>query len=207
MKTIGITGPTGSGKTTALHHLRCLGAEVIDADRVYHELLSHSEELKNILTGAFGEDILDEGGKIDRRRLAEAVYPDRLEELNHLTHPLIVAEIRQRTQAAKQRGCPAVAIDAIALIESGLGETCDLVVAIMAPVELRVRRIMARDGIDESYARRRILAQKPDDFFRNHSDYVLENLESDTPETFGRRAFVLFQKLLAEPGPSERKGF
>lgn len=196
MKTIGITGPTGAGKTTALNALRSLGAEVVDADAVYHRLLEESESLKKALTGAFGEEILDKMGKIDRRRLSQAVYPHRLEELNALTHPAILSEIAEEKRRAEKAGCPALAIDAIALIESGLEEWCDVVVAVLAPLELRVRRIMARDGIDEDYARCRALAQKPDEFFRSHSAYTLENREGDTPEAFGERALALFRELL-----------
>ncbi len=196
MKVIGITGPTGAGKTTALNALRSLGAVVLDGDAVYHELLESSTEMKKALTGAFGRDILDREGKIDRRLLAEAVYPDGLERLNQVTHPLIVAEIAQRVEKARREGRPAAAIDAIALVESGLGELCDVIVAVLAPLDLRVKRIMARDGIDEAYARRRALAQKPDAFFRAHSDYALENVENDTPETFGERALELFRILV-----------
>ena len=190
MKTIGITGPTGAGKTTVLNALRSLGAEVVDADAVYHRLLEESESLKKALTGAFGEEILDKMGKIDRRRLSQAVYPHRLEELNALTHPAILSEIAGLKRKAEGEGRAALAIDAIALIESGLGEWCDVV------VEVRVRRIMARDGIDEDYARRRALAQKPDTFFRSHSDHTLENREGDRPEDFEERALLLFRALL-----------
>lgn len=197
MKIIGITGPTGAGKTTALKALQALGADVVDADAVYHRLLEESKSLKKALTGAFGEEILDKMGKIDRRRLSQAVYPDRLGELNALTHPIIVAEIRRLTREAEAQGRPAVAIDAIALVESGLARQCDVVVAVLAPLELRVRRIMARDGIDEDYARRRALAQKGEDFFRSHSDCVLENSETDTPEAFGERTLAFFQEILA----------
>ncbi len=196
MKVIGITGPTGAGKTTALNALRSLGAVVLDADAVYHRLLEEDEGLRRALVGAFGENILDGEGKIDRRRLSDAVYPHRLDELNGLTHPAVVTATDREIAAAKAAGRPALAIDAIALIESGLAVRCDVVVAVLAPLELRVKRIMARDGIDEAYARRRALAQKPESFFRAHSAYVLENVEGDTPETFGARALALFEKLL-----------
>lgn len=199
MKIIGITGPTGAGKTTALNALRELGAEVIDADEVYHELLRESGEMKAALVSAFGPGILDGDGQVDRKALAGAVYPDRISELNHLTHPFVVAEIGRRVAAARQAGAPAAAIDAIALIESGLGETCDAVVAVVAPLEVRLRRIMARDGIDVDYARRRALAQQSEEFYRAHADYALENGEGDTSETFGARAKALFQKILTEP--------
>lgn len=196
MKIIGITGPTGAGKTTALNVLRALGAEVIDADAVYHELLETDEALKEALVAAFGTQLLDGMGKIDRRTLSNVVYPDRLEELDQITHPAVLAAIDRQIEAAKGAKRPAAAIDAIALIECGLAERCDAVAAVLAPLETRVRRIMARDGITEGYARRRALAQKPDGFFLEHADYVLENRACDTSETFVRRAETLFSALL-----------
>lgn len=197
MKIIGITGPTGAGKTTVLHALAALGAEVVDADEVYHRLLAQSGEMKTALTGAFGRHILNERGEVDRRRLADAVYPHRLEELNALTHPRVVKAVRERIGAAREEGRPALAIDAVALMESGLSARCDIVAAVLAPKELRIRRIMARDGIDEAYARRRVDAQKPDSFYRSHADYVLESREGETPEAFALRAQTLFRPLLS----------
>lgn len=196
MTVIGITGPTGAGKTTALNALRELGVEVIDADAVYHGLLAESRELKKALVSAFGADILDKDGQIDRRALAQAVYPDRLPELNGITHPFVVDEVECQIARAEEKGYPGVAIDAIALVESGLARRCDAVVAILAPLELRIRRIMTRDGIDEAYARRRALAQKEEAFFRANSQYVLENGPEDTPESFREKALGLFRKLL-----------
>ena len=196
MKIIGITGPTGAGKTTVLNALRSLGAEVVDADEVYHRLLAESDEMKAALTAAFGGHILDGRGEVDRKRLADAVYPHRLEELNAITHPHVAAAVEERIDAAKAEGRPALAIDAIALMESGLSDRCDIVAAVLAPKELRIRRIMARDGIDEAYARRRVEAQKPDSFYRSHADYVLESREGETPEAFALRAQTIFRPLL-----------
>ena len=196
MRVIGITGPTGAGKTTALNALRSLGAEVVDADQVYHRLLAENEDLKAALTGAFGKAILNDEGAIDRKQLAQAVYPDRLEELNALTHPYVVSAVEETIQTAREENCPVLAIDAIALMESGLAQKCDTVVAVLAPKALRLRRIMARDNIDESYARRRIEAQKPDEFYVAHADHILKNEPEDTPETFADRATALFQTLL-----------
>ena len=87
-----------------------------------------------------------------------------------------------------------MAIDAIALIESGVGETCDAVVGILAPSEVRIRRIMAREGISEEYARKRVEAQQGDDFFRAHCTHILMN--EDSPEEFSARALALFQSLI-----------
>jgi len=192
---IGITGPTGAGKTTALHALRALGVEILDADGVYHTLLRENKALQTALITAFGEEIADAAGTIDRKRLSQVVYPSRLEELNRITHPFVLAALEQRLTKARAADC-SVAIDAIALLESGVGEWCDVIVSVLAPPEVRVRRIMLRDGIDEAYARRRVLAQKPDDFFRQNSDFVLENAQEDTPERFAARAEILFQTIL-----------
>lgn len=196
MKVIGITGPTGAGKTTALRALKELEAECLDADQLYHKLLAENTAMQDKLVKSFGKEILNPEGEIERARLAQVVYPDRLEELNAVTHPFVITEVDKAIQCCKENNCKVVAIDAIALVESGLGVRCDLVVAVLAPLELRIRRIMARDGIDESYARRRALAQKGEQYFREHSDYVLENSETETQQAFQQRAEVLFQSLL-----------
>ena len=199
MKIIGITGPTGAGKTTALRALTQLGAWIIDADEVYHRLLEESAPLREALTARFGT-IQDERGKIDRKRLGNVVFgdPAALADLNAVTQCFVGAEVDRQLAEAQAQGRSAAAIDAIRLIESGLGERCDAVVGVIAPAELRVRRIMAREGIPEDYARKRVEAQQGEDFFRAHCDHLLENTEGDTPEAFGARALVLFTQILSQ---------
>ena len=198
MKIIGITGPTGAGKTTALKALTALGACIIDADAVYHRLLEESGPLCAALAERFGPAILTPEGRIDRKALGHVVFgdPEGLDELNTITHRFIGEEIHRQLTQAERDGRPAAAIDAIALIESGLGEGCDAVVGILAPKEVRIRRIMAREGISEDYARRRVEAQQGDGFFRAHCGYILENREDDTPEAFRARARALFEQIL-----------
>ncbi|OUN86402.1 dephospho-CoA kinase [Flavonifractor sp. An52] len=196
MKRIGITGPTGAGKTTALNVLTELGAHIIDADQVYHDLLAHSTPMGDALTARFGSAILDETGQVDRKALGSVVFadPTALADLNAITHRFIIEEIDRQAAQAETDGRSAVAIDAIALIESGVGETCDAVVGILAPREIRIRRIMAREGIPEDYARKRVEAQQGDGFFRAHCTHILEN--QGTAEEFGRKALALFQTLI-----------
>ena len=109
---------------------------------------------------------------------------------------VLVEEVRGYITGRDSSGVR-VAIDAIALIESGLGETCGAIVGILAPRELRIRRIMAREGISEDYARKRMEAQQGDGFFRTHCDYLLENRADDTPEAFQARAKQLFEQILS----------
>ena len=200
MKIIGITGPTGAGKTTALRALADLGACVIDADAVYHRLLEESAPMREALTARFGASILDDGGKIDRKRLGNLVFgdPAALADLNAITHRFVGEEIARLEAQAAREGRPAVAIDAIALIESGVADRCDAVVGVLAPRELRVRRIMAREGIPEDYARRRVEAQREDEFYRTSCGYLLENNGEGDEAAFADRARTLFAQLLAE---------
>lgn len=204
VKYIGITGPTGAGKTTALHELEALGALVIDADQVYHQLLEGSAPLRQALTQAFGEGILDASGRLDRKALGRQVFGNSaaLARLNAITHPFVGAEIDRLAGEAEAAGRTAVAIDAIALIESGVSERCDVVVGVLAPAEVRVARIMAREGIPEDYARRRVAAQQGEEFYRAHCTYILEN-SGDDPQAFRQQARALFTALL-EQGESHR---
>ena len=170
-----------------------LGAHVIDADRVYHQLLEGSAPMRVELTARFGPGILDGAGRVDRKALGGVVFADpaALADLNAITHRYVMEEIQRQTAQAAAQGRPAVAIDAIALIESGAADACDVVVGVLAPKEVRVRRIMAREGISEAYARKRVDAQQGDDFFRAHCGYILENGGED-PAEFEARALALF---------------
>ena len=112
-----------------------------------------------------------------------------------------VLSVDRRIRQAEAEGRPAAAIDAIALFESGLDRMCDRTLAVLAPAELRIRRIMAREGVSEEYARTRVNSQHTDDWFRSRCDVTLENTEADTKETFSQRARALFQSILEEETP------
>ena len=193
---IGITGPTGAGKTTALSELEKLGGCIIDADAAYHELLANDKTLRDELEHRFGP-LTDEQGNFQRKKLGAVVFSDpaAMAALNAITHRYIGAAIRARIARAEEQGRPAAAIDAIRLFESGLAEDCHTTLAITAPPEIRVRRIMAREGISEEYARARVASQPSDDFFTQRCDHVLIN-DCATAEEFGDRARALFESIL-----------
>lgn len=177
MTVIGITGPTGAGKTTVLNVLRELGGAAADCDAVYHDLLRTSIPMQNELKNRFGCEIFDANGGLRRKEFGAIVFGDQsaLAALNAITHRYIIAELRRRIARAEAENRPAIALDAIALLESGAGELCGATIAVTALPEVRVRRIMAREGISEEYARRRVAAQKPEAWFEAHCTYTLRN--------------------------------
>lgn len=177
MTVIGITGPTGAGKTTVLNVLQDMGGAVADCDAVYHGLLRASAPLREELRARFGGEIFDGAGGLRRKALGAIVFGDAqaLASLNAITHRHIVAELERLIAQAGAQGRPAIALDAVALLESGAGALCHVTVAVTAPEEARAARIMAREGIPEEYARARIRAQKPGSWFEQHCTYTLRN--------------------------------
>lgn len=172
---VGLTGGSGSGKTTALRCLEDLGALILDADKIYHELTVNSAALREELTARFGPVYRD--GALDRRTLAARVFSDpaALADLNAITHKYVQDEIEARLRAHAMAGGTLAAIDAIELLNIESGRRTWPKVAVTAPAEDRVRRLMARDGIPAEAARARIAAQHSDAWFREHCDHVLVN--------------------------------
>ena len=169
---LGITGGTGCGKTTLLNCIRDRGGLVLDCDEVYHRLLREDAGLLEAIGTRFPGTV--EEGSLDRKKLGSLVFSDEgaLMDLNAITHKAVKAEVVRALEAEKPG---LAAIDAIALFEGNLAELCDKTVAVTAPLEDRVKRLMLRDGISESYARSRISAQHEEGWFRERVNFVLEN--------------------------------
>lgn len=193
---IGITGPTGAGKTTALGEVKKLGGAVIDCDAVYHDLLESDNTLQDRLEREFG-DIRDDSGAVDRKKLGAIVFgdPEKLERLNAIAQRATVDRTRLLLEECRAKGMPLAAVDAIGLLESGLGELCHATVAVVAPPEVRVARIMAREGISQDYAWSRVRAQKPDSYFTGGCGYTLNN-DCATGAEFAARARALLESIL-----------
>lgn len=186
---LGITGGSGCGKTTLLNLIRDLGGKVLDCDAIYHDLLCRDTALLAAITARFPGTVQD--GILDRKKLGSIVFTDKnaLLELNRITHSAVKAEVTE--QLAAWDGL--AAIDAIALFEGGLAPLCDVTVAVTAPVEARVQRLIARDGITEDYARSRIQAQHDDGWFREKCDYLLEN--NGDIQTFQTICLAFFRQI------------
>ena len=192
---IGITGPTGAGKTSALRALERLGGLVLDCDAIYHRLLRTDTALRAAITDAFGP-VFGPDGTLDRQKLGAVVFADpaALDRLNAIIYEHLPRELLRRID---DTDAPLVGIDAINLVESGLSRLCRRTVAVLAPAETRVRRIMARDGIPEDYARLRVQAQKPDEFYRTHCTDVLVN-DAGSPSDFEQTAYQRLQHIFEE---------
>ena len=168
---LGITGGTGCGKTTLLKVIEEKGGLVLDCDAIYHQLLTRDDHLLNDIEARFPCTV--ENGVLQRKKLGSIVFSDEnaLMDLNKITHGAIKAEVLRLLETAPKLA----AIDAIALFEGGLADLCDLTVAVTAPAEVRVQRLMKRDNISEDYARSRIAAQHDETWFREKCDRTLEN--------------------------------
>jgi len=177
---IGITGGTGCGKTTALKALEALGYHIIDCDALYHRLLTEDAAMVEAIGRQFPGTV--SGGQLQRKELGRQVFSDpaALQRLNRTVWPFVRRAVEQILSEQAPSPC---AIDAIGLSESGLASLCTMTVAVTAPEEARVCRLMAREGIDEDYARLRIRAQHPNDYFSALCDVTLHN-DFDTADGF-----------------------
>ena len=168
---LGITGGTGCGKTTLLNVIAEKGGLILDCDAIYHQLLAADRNLLNAIEARFPGTV--ENGILQRKKLGAIVFSDEkaLKALNKITHGAIKAEVLRRLAHKPQLA----AIDAIGLFEGGLAALCDVTVAVTAPEEVRIQRLMLRDRISEDYARSRIAAQHDEAWFRERCDHILEN--------------------------------
>ena len=186
---IGITGGSGSGKSTLLNELKKLGALVLDCDAIYHDLLRHDPVLLATIEARFPGTV--ENGNLQRKKLGEIVFSDKndLLALNKITHTAIRDEVLRQLEQQ-----PALAaIDAIGLFESGMDRLCDVTVAVVAPKNVRIQRLMARDGITSEYAQSRIDAQPDDDHFHALCTYTLENSRDEM--AFQAKCLAFFKEL------------
>ena len=186
---LGITGGTGSGKSTLLRLIAARGGKVLDCDAIYHRLLETDTKLLSAIEDRFPGVV--NHGVLDRKKLGGIVFADKnaLQDLNRITHDAVKQEVLR--QLVSQHSL--VAIDAIGLFEGELDVLCDVTVAITAPVELRIQRIMNRDNLSEDYARSRIEAQHEDAWFAEKCDALLEN--NGTQEEFTAKCLAFLSKL------------
>ncbi len=196
LKVVGVTGGTGCGKTTALDALRDMGALVLDADAVYHELCRDGVEMLTKINDRFPGSVED--GVLQRKKLGAIVFSDAqaLEDLRNITDRYVEREIDRRLAAHAAAGGKYAAVDAINLLGTKLTEYLVASVGITAPEDVRVARLMARDNITAEYALMRIRAQQPEEYFNKNCTYVIRN--DGSREAYRRKCDELFKSILEE---------
>ena len=173
MLVFGITGGSGTGKTTVSDIFRSLGVYVADADKIAHTVTAGADCL-NEITKRFGDGVKNTDGTLNRKKLGEIVFSDsaELRALNGITHKYIKAEIEKQLHEC---GKSVAAIDGAVIIGSEVEDMCRFIVSVTAPYEERIRRIMSRDGISEEDAKKRLSAQPTDGFYIDRSRYIIYN--------------------------------
>ena len=175
---VGVTGGIGSGKTLVCQVFEKLGIPVYHADEEARRLMEEDQALMGRMVELFGEEAYL-GRALNRRYLAEVVFGnrERLNGLNALVHPAVKKDYQQ--WLAEQKGVPYVVEEAAILFESGASRWMDLVVMVYAPEELRISRVMARDGVEEETVRKRMIHQMGEEEKRERADLVIVNDEKE----------------------------
>ena len=175
---IGITGTTGSGKSTVSRIMQNLGAYIIDADVVAKTALAPSSPIVPLIRKAFGDEVMQDDNVIDRRKLSNKVFSDykELNKLNSITLPYIKNEmLKQANDCFKKDNNKLVVFDAPLLFEAGLNEGLDDIWLVTAADEMKRNRIMERDNLTADEAIQRINSRKSDDEMKKLSTVIIEN--------------------------------
>ena len=172
-RSFGLTGGIASGKSTVARFLEALGAKVIDADRVGHELLQSSNPIHHKVVSHFGQEILEPGGEIDRGRLGSIVFtdPQKLSDLNSILHPSLIARVGELTEELRSRHPRAVIlVDAALIYEAGIADCFAKILVAWCRPEQQIERLMAKTGLSREDALRRRASQEK----RRRADYVID---------------------------------
>ncbi len=203
MRWVGVTGRSGSGKSSVTAYFKRQGCACLDADALARRLLAPGakswERLRPQLQNAFGYDIVDSTGALDRARLAHRAFtsPEAARTLDAITHPALLEMAKAEAERAERAGQRLFFLDGAAIVGGIFAAQCSLLVLVTAPYQQSVARICARDGIPEAEARRRLDAQTPEETLRAAADYILEN--TGTQAELERKAAALLTALRRLP--------
>lgn len=197
---IGLTGPTGSGKSTVSKFLQKYGCFVIDADKLGHDILQTKNCIEQLKL-TFGNDIINENGEIIRAQLAARAFANKenTEKLNQITHPMICMEMLNLTDNIRNKeNYPVIIFDAAVLFESKMDIFCDYVISVITPKNIRISRIINRDGISKEAAQRRMSAQNSDSYYIERSDFIIDG--SKDIKDVERDAYNILNKIPQKGG-------
>ncbi len=187
---IGLTGPTGSGKSSASKICSLMGIKPVDCDKLSRIAVQKGSDGLAALVSVFGEEILNSDQTLDRKRLAKIAFSthQNTELLNKTIFPFIKELVMNETQENK------VLLDAPTLFESGLDSICFKTVAVLSDKEIRLKRIIQRDGLTHDEAVLRMSAGKSDDFYIKNADYIIYNNENE--DTFIKEFSQILNQII-----------
>lgn len=193
--TLGLTGPTGAGKTTVSSFFSKKDIPSVNCDLLSRKVVEPGQPALKELVQVFGSSILLPDGSLDRRGLAAVAFPNPLNrrQMEEILYPGILKLVTQEIQQARLKGKRAILVDAPTLYESGADQFCDRVLAVLAPFSLRMERIMARDGLSRQQALIRIKAQQTDAFYLERAQDILYN--DGEPEKLEQQLVSLYRRL------------
>jgi dephospho-CoA kinase len=206
---VGLTGGIASGKSVVAEMFAALGAHVIQADQIAHELMRPGESVYDDVVRHFGSGILDPDSTINRSRLAEAAFsssggtPSRIQELNQIVHPAVIRRQEQWMENLAQADPKGVAIvEAALILEAGAANRFDRLVVVTCQPEQRIQRWAQRMEVDDETARRevtrRMVSQLPDEEKIKAADYIIDN--SGSLDATKAQVEVVYWKLRDQPG-------
>lgn len=171
--TVGLTGPTGAGKSYVCEIFRQKGFKIIDCDKIAHELTAKNSPILTELASEFGEDVV-KNGELDRKLLASRAFDtkEHTKKLNSILHPAIAEKCKEEAQGL-------TVLDASQLFEANMQNDCYKVIGVLADEDVRIKRIIARDNITEQQAKLRMSAQFDNDYFIDNCDYIIYNNGED----------------------------
>lgn len=201
---VGLSGGIGSGKSTVSAMLEKLGATLVDADAIVHQLQAPGSPMLAAMAEAFGSAVIREDGSLDRGAVAQIVFRDEdaRVRIGQIVHPPVIAEMMRRAAKARDEGVPVVVLDIPLLFEgrkSGRGSGAvmgfETTIAVWVPPDQQIERTVARDGCSREEAERRVAAQMPIDEKRDMADHVIDN--SGSIDDTERQVSALYEKLAA----------
>lgn len=178
MKIVGITGSSGSGKSTVCKIIKnSYKAEIIDADKIVKKLQDEKTEYYEKIVQTFGKEILLDNGLINRKKLAEIIFTNssKKDKMDKLTFYYVVNEIKRRIEISSTENLEYIVVDAPTLLEAGMVDMFDKIIVVVANKENKINRICKRDGISKEQAVNRLSSQKEDEFYLSKADFVITN--------------------------------
>ena len=191
MKVIGITGSSGSGKSTVSKIIQNeLNAKLIVADEIVKKKQETGQEYFEKIIELLGNEYLNKDAKLNRKKVADLIFKDeeKREEINKLTKKYVVAEIKRKIESSTKEY---VVIDAPLLIESGLDKICNIVIGVVADYKTQIERICERDKLTKVEAVSRLNIQPDNEFYRKNVDYIVENIGGEYDKILGRIRDIL----------------